>query len=82
VHKLKPMSKTPPSPSADQLVYHTTVITPLPSRIWNTKGIHLLTHSLNRDEHRVIELELFPIVRKLEFESQSDVRSDQRSSRQ
>ena len=30
----------------------------------------------------VIKLELFPIIRKSEFENQSDVRSDQRLSRQ
>src|SRR5882724_8045143 len=40
-------------------------------------------HSLNRDEHRVYnKARVFPIVQKLEFRSQSDVRSDQRSSRQ
>jgi len=49
-------------------------------QVWKLIGTD---HSLNREEHRVIiKLDLFPIIQKSEFGSQSDVRSDQRSSRQ
>ena len=35
--------RPPSAPTAYQLVYFTMAITPLPSRIWNPKRIHLLT---------------------------------------